>query len=875
MIVETWGTSASKATYKTLTYKSASNVIEVDLSSLGSGTTIYRATLHPGVSGFLYGNDNAAWLEKGVYPITSPHSTGTPQYDANTAQKLIPPVYRSFDITALVRSWVSNNSNHGLYLKDWGFDQSFNIISSQIRIEIAYDGTVSNPPQQVTGIAGFFRSGQAFITWDEKQDFAGRDNPTRNQLESAFAGMDNSQEIRYHLYKHTSAINSSNIQDAQFVKTIKPLSVWNRAHYIYYCEFCPGNEKDLDTLIRFSVDGNGTPLSRTKGLHVHTAQTAGTYYYTVVLGTDGKQNTADFSSANAFGPINETVAEYTEPVLQYEKTGQTITCEWCAPSTVVQHYCHWLSASITNQLDGPYIQLGNQACKASYGLFDVAWDRNGLSQNPGITIMGTSYGERGDRYNGVPGPGNGLLMRVSEQMALQTFNGFHECMGTLRDWDNGKVYNYDRYRILDNIKWLQKEYDIDTNRIYLEGDQATWGLEFPDKFAAISSMGPAFMGCQSDHYTSYVSNWVAPMMWGKREKRATVGNTGVSVWQYNDASYQMQTWNDLPYFSILPGPGHDWKGDGDRGWCAEPRVFWNAETFKHGITLAWRSTTGCGCGEGLESTTADVCWWCRITPSTDMPVRAKNEPYVAFTNNSANKDIGDTAWVQGVGLGGDSCGVINMHVTYDASSFTETADRCEVIVYAHNRDPGFCPYNDITSTADITPRRLQTFTLEPWEVAKWYVLNEPGMMVLDSGWAQANQNSVITVEGVTLLENIKKMVRIVSTDSIGPTGNTVHGATEVERPLFPDRYSLDAAPNPFSTRVDLVVSGLWLVGSKIRAEVYDISGRKIANLKPLTTNNYQLTTGYRWHPKNQPNGIYLVKVRSGNKIFKKKITLVR
>jgi hypothetical protein len=89
------------------------------------------------------------------------------------------------------------------------------------------------------------------------------------------------------------------------------------------------------------------------------------------------------------------------------------------------------------------------------------------------------------------------------------------------------------------------------------------------------------------------------------------------------------------------------------------------------------------------------------------------------------------------------------------------------------------------------------------------------------------------------------------------------------------QINIDVFPNPFSTSMDLVVSGLWLAGSKIQASVYDISGRNIANLKPLTTNNYKLTTNYRWHAQSQPAGTYVVKVKSNHREWINKVNLIK
>jgi hypothetical protein len=340
-----------------------------------------------------------------------------------------------------------------------------------------------------------------------------------------------------------------------------------------------------------------------------------------------------------------------------------------------------------------------------------------------------------------------------------------------------------------------------------------------------------------------------------------LGNTGIGVWVYNDMNYHVKTWDDLPFISIIPGPGHDWKGDGDRGWCAEPRMVENANNYSHALQLSWRSKRGCGCGSSTGTDTLEFqCDWWRGHPTVGFPVSDLNEAFIAFTNNSKNLDIGDTQWVEPTGLGGDSCGCTNQFVTFDKASLQETVTEFKVVVWASK---GSSSWDQVEGTADITPRRCQAFAPDPWEVCRWYQMNEQGTIIQDSGLAQANGASVVTVEGFPMLET-KQMLKIVTTDSIGDI---------VQERAFSavpkgQEFSLTCTPNPFSTSMNIKFS---MQNAKLK--IFNTQGKimhsAICNLQSA------INSRFHWDAKKQPAGIYLVRVTIGDKVFNRRITLIK
>jgi hypothetical protein len=157
-----------------------------------------------------------------------------------------------------------------------------------------------------------------------------------------------------------------------------------------------------------------------------------------------------------------------------------------------------------------------------------------------------------------------------------------------------------------------------------------------------------------------------------------------------------------------------------------------------------------------------------------------------------------------------------------------------------------------TGTADVTLRRLQNLVHAP---GTEYNVTINGS---SAGKVTADEYGLVTIPQVA---NDASIDLVVTTTAL---------AARTQRP----GEAIDVWPNPFSTGANLIISSEWLVDSKMQAAVYDISGRKVAQLKPLTNNNYQPPTGYKWRASDQPAGVYIIKVNTGNRIYHKKITKI-
>jgi hypothetical protein len=94
--------------------------------------------------------------------------------------------------------------------------------------------------------------------------------------------------------------------------------------------------------------------------------------------------------------------------------------------------------------------------------------------------------------------------------------------------------------------------------------------------------------------------------------------------------------------------------------------------------------------------------------------------------------------------------------------------------------------------------------------------------------------------------------------------------TEQKSPK-PGNLTLSVSPNPFSTSVDIKISitNGKLKISNLKFDIFNIIGKLV----------HQSHVSHRsslvWHAQDQPPGIYIVKVKEGNRIITKRITLIK
>jgi hypothetical protein len=91
-----------------------------------------------------------------------------------------------------------------------------------------------------------------------------------------------------------------------------------------------------------------------------------------------------------------------------------------------------------------------------------------------------------------------------------------------------------------------------------------------------------------------------------------------------------------------------------------------------------------------------------------------------------------------------------------------------------------------------------------------------------------------------------------------------------------DGLGLKVFPNPFSTSVDVFVQrSTFSVLCNPEVQIFNINGKKVADLKSRRTQHAKRSTGYAWHAQDQPTGMYIITVKTGNRVISKRISLVK
>ena len=124
--------------------------------------------------------------------------------------------------------------------------------------------------------------------------------------------------------------------------------------------------------------------------------------------------------------------------------------------------------------------------------------------------------------------------------------GYHECLGTLRSWREGKVQPYTERRVLAFIEWARRKWKIDEQRCFTDGrgmggtGAVHFACKHPDLFAYVVCDRGAVTCCDSNYLPAMESAW-------GRVDWALPNDQGVNVWK----------WQDLTWFVTHKGPGRD------------------------------------------------------------------------------------------------------------------------------------------------------------------------------------------------------------------------------------------------------------------------------------------------------------------------------
>lgn len=654
---------------------------------------------------------------------------------------LLPPWYDRFDATAAVRAALEATSRRLTVVvktfPKWQPDRTC--------LEITYEGRAKGSPPPVRGLKVMHRAGQTFVTWQEIDRRVAKESVTWGDLNRLLDEADQARAIRYRIYRHTAPITATTIAQAEFLGEVGPLSAYNvrgrsvdqlmaivrrraiddlelakrLAREDYFTKYGPDMpEMDEVVVNRFAIEvGRALPIGA--GLYVHHPQRAEKAYYGVAVAVDGVANLAQWTQENAtIAAMDETVGA-GEPVLQ-GKPDVVVFFDY--PGTRLQ-YVQWAAP--------PLAHLPNQ-----YYNWGVFVPRGYEEAKP--RRLSIFFHDRHERFLKPAWPHrlDTVLLSPHDAPYRSYGYGYHESLGTLRGFKEGKVEPFFARRVDAVLAWAIKRYHAEPGRVSC-GGHGPWGgtaalqygIKRPGTIAYVladASPDPdpekmpyeySFYG-RGDLAKSHRADMDA--VWGKSQWNLP-GANGKPIWQevslpaYVRANGRKIT---LPYVSLGAGGLH---------------VTWLQETE---LMKAYLETHNAFMGE---------FWWggspCLALPvSADMgdrPFEPRNDrPLLAVASRDCGPSPKFMAEQFETGKRGYSSGArLNTKHRWEPEDIVDTPERLEMttfsaaVVYAGG------------DTCEVVLRNARCFKPAPGEKVAWSLRGldrskgESGEVVVgEEGW---------------------------------------------------------------------------------------------------------------------------------------------
>jgi len=572
---------------------------------------------------------------------------------------------------------------------------------------------VERPPLQPTGIAVFHRSGQTFITWDERTDI---------------------QEEQYRIYRHDQPVTESTIDTAGL------LAVLPEGTSIFHTErrraedFPPDENCGYESLTNYIITPLGDQLADTRGLFVWTADTAGTAYYAVTTVHDGGENNADFGSGNTYGPVEET-PEDPVPVLVWESASGHERVY-----TRFMDYSRWNPTF--DSPDGPTY---------AYNYFvGLPPDEACADPQPESLPLVVSL-------PGYPARYNVLHYYCAVEICCDDpgrswyygYSATHDYSQTEEQVTEGPIVNFTEQRILRTVYDTINDprYSIDTQRIYAYGHSMggsgalALGTRYPAVFSAVYCMEP--MTNYREASTGSATDWMAlalEPLWGSVEQNLPVENrgiyaqdlieyngTGVWDWQNHQQQLDVRAADEMAFVALSHGTLDEviaWESQGQPAYAP---FHLSRRAFSGEIVEQEHTWLGfVGLGPTVKETWGGRGWG----------------PFFGFEMLRDETVPGLSYGSESLPVPPDTTGGYNLGVEWSSSwnpwdePPVDTASQWSISLRTTDND---------THTVDITPRRLQNLTIIPEASYIWENRQVENSLLVASDTVVADKYGLVTV----------------------------------------------------------------------------------------------------------------------------------
>ncbi len=694
------------------TLQAEAEIARFDLSALPNRAKVYRAVLRAMPRRHSYD----ATIE--IYPLADDEE------GASAGAKMLalrPPWYDSFDATEAVRTCLAQGARalrlHMKVAPGWS--------PQTMTLEIAYEGPAVQPTPAVSGLRAIHHDGQTFLTWKEHEDvLAEFDAATIENMEKKLLPLRGKREVMYRVYASERPITARTLGRAVMIAEVPFVLSMYYLDSVRTIEhpsaergegstpFIGGARAKRDVVPAYVMAKGEKPLPRGSGLYVRTITRPGKTHYAVVTAVNGREAVGP-ASISAGNSLPQALAERPAPPIPVLQSSQEVPGrEQNRPSWTVSTYNYWL--------EFPYANVPRQlavAMRESLGL--APGEKGELCVNLGF------YGSQPAFVARQRGGGDVTLCPPWDQDDSM-LQGRHECVGTLRSYEQGVVHNWGQRRTLALVQWARREFPVDPQRVTAVGQFALWAVRHGSVFSVVTA----------DAYGNFSKGREAQKhgpMWGP-SPYGSKNWLGINHWEYMNVCKWIRDnpTVEMPYLVLRPtGSSHV----GDMGPWAWSEVYRALHDTKRAFTArhggVWSGTPLAG---------------------TIMPAKIRRDQSLpAFGNCSLDgmPGDGDMSNNGGVGSDGDVVADLNGFLLWDTDTIVDEPDRWQMTMYLYEA----CGAESATMT--VTPRRCQRFKAQPGAKLVW-TLTEDGKTV-GKGTAVADQWGLVTAEAVELTKRPRRL----------------------------------------------------------------------------------------------------------------------
>ncbi len=686
-------------------------VLKFDLSALGKGTAVYRAILKLELQRRGYSQPVL------LYPVVR---KGGKLVRAEQPLELRPPFFQDFDATELVRRWAKGPAeNLGLVMASapgWR--------RAATALHVSYEGA-AKPTPPVTGIEAAFLNGQVFLRFKEIADVVAAEETNFADFEGKVLAAWKERSVSYRVYRHSKPITAKNLGQCELMCELEEICPAHNLDAIPTTEFpgqnsrpskvAPGGNRRLDVIVQRYRVPMERQLSSGENLAVMTARQEGSFHYAVTAVVNGYEGVKALDAGNSLAsPLAEKI-EPVAPLLQEKKVNkrrdgeevyETYVCfyeppYWPTPLRV--YMCSAYDAATAEKTAAPL-----EICTGTYG--------------------GQSPYNLGRRH--VP-----KAYYVAPPVTGAMWQGIHECIGTLKSYDQGIVRNYTARQILALVDWARKKWpNIDADRVAINGQFAIWALRRADTFAMVIAdpYGNFSAGIEMQKH-----GW----QWGPYPAAAKNEDGQVDQWEYLNVAKWIRD-NPAVEIPFYVGKASSASHVGDMGFMPAPEVYRVLLETRRAFAAHY------GASQGFGGPPREVC---------AMPIR-RSQAVPAFSYCSLDDMVGDGDQWGGAAGGtigsGDPWGRFNADLRWGFDDLADEPGKFEVTVWL---DGGA---KKPTCTVNLTPRHCRKFKPAPGKDFQWTAADEKGSVV-QKGATKANEWGLVTIERLTVPKS-KLRVSIVA-----------------------------------------------------------------------------------------------------------------